>query len=363
MFFRTHLLSNSRLANYHLFFKFQSMDTFKLPLRFVWGILPVDQGNYFDPFSRGHLYLDNTFNVSSIETQIWLLNFCKDLKNQTFYSTTMSPLLPNCFIENFITWMGRRCMDNMANIDRTPCCEVSSFPFEPAIFDQCILESISSLYETPREFFIPGVAGPKFSRNFNQQSVVASSDNGTTTILLATVKAIVIEYDSNQAYTMSYASMSDFFLSVESWFTNQLATAPDNMKMGWFVSDLDFYDLQRTLSTGTLMAIILAMCVALLVLLLVTLNILVSLYAIITVTFTITTTIAVLILLGWKLNVLESVAVSSAIGLAVDFSLHYGVHYRFSPDTDRKTATKFSLKRMIGPTAMAATTTGKHAKF
>jgi protein dispatched 1 len=351
------------------------MDTFKMPLRFVWGILPVDRGNYFDPFSRGKLYLDETFSMSSIESQIWLLGFCKSLKNQTFYSTTMSPWLPNCFIEKFITWMSRRCMDKMADIDRSPCCENSTFPYDPPIFEQvmnfnifcvtnvidvflkqCILESISSLYQTPREFFIPGVAGPKFGRKPDTENVDGISNDSR--LLIATIKAVVIEYDSNQVYTMSYTKMSEFFNNVEYWFRKQLETAPETMRNGWFVSDLDFFDLQQTLSMGTLLAIILAMSVALLVLLLVTLNILISIYAILAVTFTITTTIAILILLGWKLNILESVAVSSAIGLAVDFSLHYGVHYRFSPDTDRETATKFSLKRMIGPTIMAATTTG-----
>lgn len=100
-----------------------------------------------------------------------------------------------------------------------------------------------------------------------------------------------------------------------------------------------------------------AMGVALLVLLLVTLNVLVSLYAIITVTLTIFSIVGTLVLLGWKLNILESVAVSTAIGLAVDFSLHYGVQYRYSKENDRKSSTKFALQ-MIGPTVMAATTTG-----
>lgn len=300
-----------------------------------------------DPERRGSLYFDESFNMSLPESQQWLLDFCKSLKNQTFYQMSYGLLLPNCFIENFINWMSRRCNDSMREIDRTPCCEVSPFPFTPEVFDQCLPESILSLYETPREFFIPGVAGPKFVRQ--------SFNNGTGGAL---VKAVVIEYESNQIFTMSYSEIDRFVRTVEEWFSGMLENAPPEMKNAWFISELEFFDLQDTLSTGTLVAICMAMAVALLVLMLVTLNVLISLYAIVTVTFTILTTVAVLVLLGWKLNVLESVAVSTAIGLAVDFSLHYGVNYRLSTETDRKSSTHYSLTRMIGPTAMAALTTG-----
>lgn len=285
--------------------------------------------------------------MSALESQQWLLGFCKSLKNQTFYQMSYGLLLPNCFIENFINWMSRRCNDSMGEIDRTPCCEISPFPFAPEVFDECLPESISSLYETPREFFIPGVAGPKFARQ--------SFGNGSG---LPQVKAVVIEYESNKVFSMSYTEIHDFVTTVEWWFSKMLEDAPPGMRNAWFSSELEFFDLQDTLSTGTMIAICMAMIVALLVLLAVTLNVLISLYAIVTVTFTILTTVAVLVLLGWKLNVLESVAVSTAIGLAVDFSLHYGVHYRLSTDSDRKSSAHFSLTRMIGPTAMAAITTG-----
>lgn len=47
----------------------------------------------------------------------------------------------------------------MSGINRYPCCEESTFPYNSEIFDMCLPESISSLYETPREYFMPGVAG------------------------------------------------------------------------------------------------------------------------------------------------------------------------------------------------------------
>lgn len=47
----------------------------------------------------------------------------------------------------------------MSGINRYPCCEESTFPYSTEIFDICLPESISSLYETPREYFMPGLAG------------------------------------------------------------------------------------------------------------------------------------------------------------------------------------------------------------
>lgn len=109
-----------------------------------------------------------------------------------------------------------------------------------------------------------------------------------------------------------------------------MLNAPPGMRNGFFVSQLAFYDLQRTLARDTVLAIAVSLAVSLVVLLLVTLNLLVSLYTILSITCIIFVTVAVLVLMGWKLNVLESVAVSVAIGLAVDFSLHYAVNYRYN---------------------------------
>lgn len=325
---------------------YTSSESFKLPIRFVWGVESVDNGNYLDPTSRGKLQLDHSFNVSLPESQVWLLEFCSQLKQQPFYQISFAHLVPNCFIENLISWMARKCRDDMGGIDRFPCCEASTFPFAQEVFDFCLTESISALYETPREYFIPGVAGPKFA-------IVERTNSSVVT----NVKALVVECDSNQPFSHSFNEIENFVTTVQTWLDKELLTAPPGMKNAFFVSELDFYDLQDTLSKGTVSAVSMAMCVAFLVLLVVTLNVLVSIYAIITVTLTIFSIVGTLVLLGWKLNILESVAMTTAIGLAVDFSLHYGVQYRYSKESDRKSSTRFAL-RMIGPTVMAATTTG-----
>lgn len=138
--------------------------------------------------------------------------------------------------------------------------------------------------------------------------------------------------------------------------TKQMTEAPKGMQGGWFTSYLSFFDVQRSLSIGTGIAVAVAVGVSLAVLVLTTLNIVVSLLAVLSVGAVILVTLAALVLLGWHLNVLESVTVSVAIGLAVDLTLHYGVAYRLSPEAEREAAVSWAIARLGSPVFMAAAT-------
>lgn len=41
-----------------------------LPLTFVWGVIPTDNGNPLDPTSRGDMLYDEDFDVTSQESQV-----------------------------------------------------------------------------------------------------------------------------------------------------------------------------------------------------------------------------------------------------------------------------------------------------
>ncbi|KAG7206137.1 hypothetical protein KM043_003529 [Ampulex compressa] len=333
-----------------------------LPLRFVWGVKPVDNGDYLDPDTRGSPEWDDTFDVSNPKSQMWLEKFCQNLRIQPFYRSTLGPLLPNCFIESLRLWMQRQCEDPIdAHIDRTPCCKSSTFPYNPIVLQQCAAEASAELHRTPSYLWTrDGVvsAGLKFLKEPFHTDPHLLKNMSTLSVLIPKIKALVVEYDSTYAYSLSFASMDEFFHKVDAWMQEQLKNAPPGMRGGWFVSRLEFYELQRTLHDGTVWAIGVSLGLALTVLALVTLNPLVSLYAIITIGAAIIVTVAGLIILGWKLNVLESVAVSTAIGLAVDFSLHYAVCYKTCTSEKRIDRVKSALEKMGGPTLMATMTSG-----
>ncbi|XP_029662048.1 protein dispatched-like [Formica exsecta] len=329
-----------------------------LPLRFVWGIKPIDNGDYLDPNKRGTPDYDTTFDISNPRSQLWLQRFCKNLRNQPFYRNTMGPLLTNCFIESLYLWMQRRCKDPVdSDIEYLPCCESSKFPYKPNVLQQCAAEASAQIHRTPHLWIRDGAisAGLKFVK----EPLSPEALNGTLSFKLTPkIKALVVEYDSTYAYSLSFANMDKFFHQVESWMQDQLRSAPRGMRGGWFVSGFEFYELQRTLYEGTIWAMGVSLTLALIVLVLVTLNPLISLYAIVTIGAAIIVTVAILILLGWKLNVLESVAITTAIGLAVDFSLHYAVSYKACISERKIDKVKAALQQMGGPTLMAAITSG-----
>ena len=68
----------------------------KLPLRFVWGVLPIDNGNYLDPASLGTLVYDPTFDVAAPESQVWLFHF-SFFSNSTKFTIDKGRISPETF--------------------------------------------------------------------------------------------------------------------------------------------------------------------------------------------------------------------------------------------------------------------------
>ena len=316
-----------------------------MPLRFVWGIRATDNGKLLDPGDKGDLELDPSFNIATTKAQRWLLQFCDDLQKQPFYRTPgIGQLqLSSCFMQTFKDWMDRRCFDDLAMIDHGQCCEVTRFPYPEPIFSKCLIEAIGDLYDTPTDFWRPGVAGPKFN---------ISTDK---------VEAMVVEFDSNAVFSFSHTKMDLFYKDVEMWFAKVILTAPDELRSGFFISHLGFYDVQNSLTWDTISAIGIALSATFVVLVIATRNISLTVSAAATVCATIFVTVGILVLIfDWKLNILESVAITLSIGLSVDFSLHYAITYRNASTRDGSNVEKsviYAVVNMAAPVSMAALTT------
>ncbi|TNN38264.1 Protein dispatched 1 [Liparis tanakae] len=246
-----------------------------------------------------------------------------------------------------------------------PCCSQSTFPYRQEVFELCIKRALMELDRSTNYHLDSKTPGPRFDIN-------------------DTIRAIVLEFKSTYLFTLAYEKMYQFYLEVaallvhspwlrvsfgsahvnqalllqvDAWIAEELRSAPAGLGHGWFISNLEFYDLQDSLSDGTLVAMALSVAVAFGVMLLTTWNVIISLYAILSIAGTIFVTVGSLVLLGWELNVLESVTISVAVGLSVDFAVHYGVAYRLAHEPDREGKVIFSLSRMGSAIAMAALTT------
>ncbi|GIX99533.1 hypothetical protein CEXT_729321 [Caerostris extrusa] len=62
-------------------------------------------------------------------------------------------------------WMERRCVDGISDMDRTPCCETSKFPYSEKVFNYCVKEAVAILHHTPGYFVMPSVEGIRFSKS------------------------------------------------------------------------------------------------------------------------------------------------------------------------------------------------------
>ncbi|XP_061097480.1 protein dispatched homolog 1 [Conger conger] len=306
-----------------------------MPITIIWGVTPIDSGDPLNPKNKGKLTLDATFNVASPASQTWILNFCQKLRNQSFVHQSDEQDFTSCFMETFKQWMENQDCEEAPVY---PCCSQSVFPYKQDVFELCIKRAIMELDRSTIYHLDSKTPGPRFDIN-------------------DTIRAVVLEFQSTYLFTLAYERMHQFYRQVDLWIQEELKTAPPGLSYGWFVSNLEFYDLQASLSGGTLVAMALSVAVAFSVMLLTTWNVLISLYAIVSIAGTIFVTVGSLVLLGWELNVLESVTISVAVGLSVDFAVHYGVAYRLAPEPDREGKVVFSLSRMGSAIAMAALTT------
>ncbi|XP_032398819.1 protein dispatched homolog 1 [Etheostoma spectabile] len=325
-------------AEYKKLFMFERVhhgEELHMPITIIWGVTPVDNGDPLNPINKGKLTLDSSFNIASPASQLWILSFCQKLRNQSFVFQSEEQDFTSCFIETFKQWMENQDCEEASVY---PCCSQSTFPYKQEVFELCIKRAIMELDRSTNYHLDSKTPGPRFDIN-------------------DTIRAIVLEFKSTYLFTLAYDKMFQFYREVDAWIEEELRYAPAGLSHGWFISNLEFYDLQDSLSDGTLVAMALSVAVAFSVMLLTTWNVIISLYAILSIAGTIFVTVGSLVLLGWELNVLESVTISVAVGLSVDFAVHYGVAYRLAPEPDREGKVIFSLSRMGSAIAMAALTT------
>lgn len=317
-----------------------SVDT--LPIRVVFGVDPLDNGNIFDSHDKGYLVFDKNFDISEPNAQTWMLEFCKKLKQQRFIKQNVELEYSNCFIETFKSWMERPCQDPVQpEIDRSPCCQGYDFPFSKSTFNKCVGEAVKIIRKTPQSE--PNInAGVRFFKNSTR------------------IAAIIIEYQSNKLFTSSYRKMDRFFNDVDAWVSWQINnTAPPSLRSGWFMSsNLEWLALQNELLESTTTSIILEIVFAMFALLICTRDFVIMIAGTITIGTIIIMTVASLIILRWTLGVAESIMISLTIGLSIDFALHYSVAYSESKKNGSNDCIVHGVFQQVGgPIALATITT------
>ena len=339
-----------KLKDQFRFSKSAWQNNINLPLTFVWGVKAIDNSDHLDPDSKGSLVLDPDFNMSLPSSQEWLLSFCQTLRRASFFRNERSIQFTNCYIEQFKRFMETPCIyKNISHslnnpIGSFPCCRDSKFPFSTDVFEWCLKVWLYKLPSSSSQISsVNFKSGPRFLiENSSIPKLVAS----------------VVEFSAKETFSVSYERMKIFYDEVESFTSKQLFNASSGMRNGWFVSYLEFFDLQHSLASETSLSILISMGIATVVALFTTCNWLITIYAMTSIGGAIFVTVGLLVLLGWELNIVESVIISLAIGLSIDFVLHYGVSYNLSSlNLPRKQRFFSAFTFTVSPVGMAALTT------
>lgn len=72
-------------------------------VRVIFGLVPGDTGNINDPTSKSKVILDENFDLTEPEVQMWMLSFCEDIKQQNFTTGRA-----DCTIKEFEDWLKRQ---------------------------------------------------------------------------------------------------------------------------------------------------------------------------------------------------------------------------------------------------------------
>ena len=317
-----------------------SSNSLHVPITVVWGVHAQDTGDKLDPHGQTQLRLVDGFNMYTEAAQLTLLRFCHELRLSAWYQATPGISYTNCLMQPFRDYMKLPCFD-LPGEENNTCCGHTQFPFPPQLFRECLQQWLIEIERTRHLpfFYVDPDVGPRYSKETGE------------------VVALVTQVHSKQTFSFNYRDMNHFYKSVNSWVEANTEQSPPELASPWFVSDLDFYDLQASLANGTPVAIGVSITIATIVALLTTRNVLITLWAMLSISATIFVVVAILVLIGWQLNVLEAVTLTVAVGLAMDFTLHYGMGYRLATDPDRESRVISSMTRIGSPVAMAALST------
>ena len=287
-----------------------------LQLLFLFGVKGEDNGNVLDPDDRGTLEFDNTFEMYSEESQLWLDQFCQSLSMDEY---TVSHDIHMCIFDAVRKISrSRQCRESRdSNNIPIECCS-RDFPMKSSNAATCFQNQnyIKAIYSIAATNNKPLLGTPVFKY-------------GTSELV-----AITFQIESDFVWTPKQSEMDKYYKRYTRFMNNMLQNAPTGLQGGWFSGangeEFFFYDLLTAVLDGTISGIALSMGVAFFVMMVTSGNIIITIYSMVTISFVIACTVASLVLMGWEFAILESLVITLAVGLSIDFTIHFAVAYKVS---------------------------------
>lgn len=281
-----------------------------------------------DPGTWSELVLDNTFDSSPEESQIFLRDFCESMFTEDF----ADPLDSNytCPLTRFENWLAQQSIAATLDLDPNPvyiqnCNNATGIPMDPANWDACVIG---------------------WSKDVGEVSILSRQDK---------VKIMSIPFASRVRYDDYYDTLDDEWNLIENWVNDKNAKAPRGVKQGFFSSfDFWWYDTNGQMLAAAYSSAGIALGCAAAVILFSSQSFVLTFFCTLTIGYVLTSVTATLVAMGWTLGFLESICFAILIGVSVDFVIHLGHAYSTAAEgnADRGFRARHALISM-GPSILA----------
>jgi hypothetical protein len=169
----------------------------------IWGVLPADTGDKNNPASWTQLVVDENFDLSSEEAQMYIRSFCDELFEEDFASPVADDW--TCPFILFDDWLAEQSISaNATAIYTEHCAGATSLPVPEDSFDVCISNWALSVGET---------------------TILSRSEK---------VQIMFIPFQSRVRFDSPFDVLGDEWQLIEDWMVAQNNAAPEGVSRGYF---------------------------------------------------------------------------------------------------------------------------------
>ncbi len=322
------LVKQSRVYREDLLSSFLVDQTTGSSVTAYFGVTVDDTGNHNEPDELSTIVLDDNFDPSTTEAQIFLLDFCDRLFSKPYvYKAGYSY---RCSINIFDEWLGVQSLlppGDKASDYNSVCKGAGSLPMPEEDFHSCFIY---------------------WSKLVSDLRVLEWGGK---------VRILVVHGGSAAKVTQSLGEINDGWVPFEEFQEEELKIAP--LEASFFLASELFWaaDTYNAMQSTGLGSLYISVAFAAFVVLISSTSLVCSFISAMSIYFILVISIATLVGLGWELGFLEWICFAILVGISADFVIHISNSYCLLPGhRSREERTRFALMSM-GPSVLGSAST------
>lgn len=293
----------------------------------IWGLDPADTGRQNDPYDGTSLVLDETFDPSSTEAQVYLKDFCDNLYENEFARVPNESYV--CPINKFDKWLkDMHLSDEKDALYDATCGSPDGIPMDSDKFHACM------------------TGWALKTENYD----VLSRDG--------IVKYMKVTFINVGVFTDAYVILQEQYDYIQAWLDEVNEVAPEGVNQSFFTgTTFHWHDTNGSIQSTAYESVGIALLASALIILFSSRSVILTVFSTVTILFILASVTSLLVALGWTLGFLEAICFSILIGVSVDFVIHFNhayVHHK--GELSREERTKYAMITM-GPSILATAAT------